>query len=409
MDVKILMFGWEFPPHNSGGLGTACLGLTKALARAGVNITFVLPKTVGVNPDFMNILFADTKNVRFRGIETILSAYMTPKSYTTALRYAKRRRGLANTLIEEVYRYGVEARRIAREEDFDIIHTHDWLSFVAGIEAQKESKKPFVAHVHATEFDRTAGHGANTLVYEIEKMGLEHSSRVLAVSNLTKQKIVKHYGVEQQKISVVYNGINTEEWQGYATLAKMEALKRSGGKIVLFLGRITIQKGPEYFVRAAKKVLEYEPNTTFIVSGSGDMQEQIMREVAYLGIGDKVLFSGFLRGEELKSMYKVADLYIMPSVSEPFGITPLESIASGVPVIISRQSGVSEILTHALKVDFWDTDELANKIVGVLRHRVLKDTMDENGRKEVESISWDKVAHRCIDTYKKVFNKPKNA
>jgi len=399
------MFGWEFPPHNSGGLGTACMGLTKALAKEGVNVTFVLPKKVDVNSNFMNILFADSKNVQFRGIETILSPYITPNSYSKALKQAESsHRILAKTLVEEVYRYGIEARKIAKSEDFDVIHAHDWLSFPAGIEAKKISGKPLVVHVHATEFDRTGGQGANTSVYEIEKMGMEQADRVVAVSNFTKQKIMKHYNIDPEKISVVHNGIEADDWRHGELSEQLKTLKRRGRKIVLFLGRITIQKGPEYFIRAAKKVLDYEPDTIFVMSGSGDMQGQIMKEVAHLGIGDKVLFPGFLRGEELKSMYRAADLYIMPSVSEPFGITPLESMISGVPVIISRQSGVSEVLTHALKVDFWDTDELANKIVGVLRSDVLKKTMDENGRIEIKTINWDKAAQKCVDIYREIFN-----
>lgn len=405
--VRVLMFGWEFPPHNSGGLGVACYGLSKALARGGSKVTFVLPKRLGkVESPFARIIFSDveTPEIVFHQVPSLLSPYANPESYR------KQRVHIdddfyGDTLFEEVRRYAIRARKIARKEQFDVIHAHDWLSFLAGMEAKKISGKPLVVHVHATEFDRTGGGTVNQFVYDIEKEGMQSADRVIAVSGYTKDIIVKRYGIPEDKVEVVHNGIDIDEYlsQDVGKENRINKLKESGNKIVLFVGRITIQKGPDYFIAAAKKVLQYYPKVTFIICGSGDMEGQIMNQAAFLGISDKVLFAGFLRNDELVQAYKAADLYVMPSISEPFGITPLEAIASGTPVIISRQSGVSEVLKHALKVDFWDIDEMTNKIVCVLTHESLKSCLSENGFKEIIKHTWKQAAEKCMMIYKKVF------
>lgn len=404
MPLRVLMFGWEFPPHNSGGLGTACFGLTKALCEEDVSVIFVLPKTVPVDSPYAKLRFADKgASLKFRNVPAYLYPYLTSEKYAEMLRKGK---GMfALSLIDEVRRYGVLAREIAEEEDFDVIHAHDWLSFLAGVQAKRVSGKPLVLHVHATEFDRTGGHGVNQDVYNIERSSMEEADLIIAVSEQTKEKLVVHYGVPREKVQVVYNGVDGDEWAPSSYADSLAALKAGGRKIVLFVGRITIQKGPEYFVRAAKKVLEHDPNVLFVVSGSGDMQHKIMNEAAYLGIGEKLLFVGFLRGDDLKSLYRVADVFVMPSISEPFGITPLEAVASGVPVIISKQSGVSEVLTHALKVDFWDIDETANKILSVLKHPTLHSTLRDYSRGEVQGLNWRRAAQRCIDIYHSLFKK----
>lgn len=393
------MFGWEFPPHNSGGLGTACFGLTRALASKKIEVLFVLPKKVGVSADFMNILFADTRKIKFLEIETPI------KPYITSDKYIYEREGITsdvygNTLMQEVKRYALRAREIAKKEKFDVIHAHDWLSFLAGVEAKKVSGKPLILHMHATEFDRTGGQGVNQDVYNIERMGMHFADGIIAVSNFTKQKIVERYGVSPNKIEVVHNGIDECDYTNIPD--KLLELKKSGHKIVLFAGRITIQKGPEYFIRTAKRVLDVNPNVLFLVAGSGDMERQMMLEAASLGISQNVIFVGFLRGDEMKSAYKVADLFVMPSVSEPFGITPLESIISGTPVLISKQSGVGEVLSHALKADFWDTEDMANKILGVVSHHSLWQTLWGNSRHEVKKITWDEASKKCIDYYQKI-------
>ncbi len=398
------MFGWEFPPYNSGGLGTACFGLTRALSSCeNTDIIFVLPKKVNVSSDLIKIIFADTSTILSGEDISILSGYITSDEYlvkrndvTVGLYGA--------TLLQEVKHYANRAREIARNEDFDIIHAHDWLSFLAGIEAKKISGKPLILHVHATEFDRTGGQGVNQDVYDIEKYAMGEADEIIAVSNFTKEKIIEHYGINPNKITVVHNGVDVSDYKELPPI--LESIKKEGKhKIVLFVGRITVQKGPEYFVRAAKKVLEYYPDALFVVAGSGDMQYQMMDEVASLGIGDKMIFTGFLRGDDLTSLYQAADLYVMPSVSEPFGIIPLETIANGTPVIVSKQTGVSEVLTHALKVDFWDIDEMANKILGVLQNDSLQKTLKEESFKEVEKLNWTASAKKVLNVYKRFFKK----
>ncbi len=400
--MRVLMFGWEFPPHNSGGLGTACFGLTRALAHRNIEVIFVLPKNIGVNASFAKMVFADSCRVRFHEIESILMPYVTSDSYVRE-RDKFLRDIYGDTLLKEVRRYALRAREIAKNEQFDIIHAHDWLSFLAGIEAKKVSKKPLILHMHATEFDRTGGQGINQEVYDIERSAMERADGIIAVSNFTKQKIVERYGISQEKIEVVHNGIDEDDYVNIPE--RLTELKENGQKIVLFAGRITIQKGPEYFIRAAKKVLEYDTNVLFFVAGSGDMERQMMLEAAHLGISDHILFAGFLRGDDLNAVYRAADLFVLPSVSEPFGITPLESIISGTPVLISKQSGVSEVLSHALKTDFWDIEDMANKILCVLKHPALKDTLWQNSREEIRKINWDEASKKCIEYYKKIKNR----
>lgn len=392
--MRVLMFGWEFPPHNSGGLGTACLGLTRALAERNIEVIFVLPKKVDVESSFAKMVFGDNEKMTFREVTSSLVPYITSE------RYGSQDAVYGQTLLAEVLRYAEKAREIATQEHFDIIHAHDWLSFLAGIEAKKVSGKPLILHVHATEFDRTGGQGANEMIYNIEKDGLRQADGIIAVSNFTKQKIVDEYDVDPEKIEVVHNGIDECDYRNIPE--RLLELKRSGQKIVLFAGRITIQKGPEYFIRAAKRVLEHRPNTIFLVVGSGDMERQMIFEAAHLGISNRVIFTGFLRGEELLAVYHAADLFVMPSISEPFGLTPLEAIISGTPVLISKQSGVSEVLTHALKVDFWDVDDMANKILSVISHRSLREMLWGNSRKEVREITWDVASKKCIDYYTKI-------
>ena len=389
------MFGWEFPPHNSGGLGTACFGLTRALALRNIEVVFVLPKKVDVKSSHAKMVFSDNEKVVFREITSPLVPYVTGEEYSNHSSDI-----YGSTLMAEVRRYAKRARSIALQETFDIIHAHDWLSFLAGVEAKKVSGKPLILHMHATEFDRTGGQGSNKEIYHIEKESLAQADGIIAVSNFTKQKIVDEYGIDPHKIEVVHNGIDECDYQNIPE--RLLELKRDGQKIVLFAGRITIQKGPEYFIRAAKRVLEHKPNTLFLVTGSGDMERQMIFEAAHLGISNRIIFTGFLRGEELLSVYRAADLFVMPSVSEPFGLTPLEAIIAGTPVLISKQSGVSEVLAHALKVDFWDIDDMANKILGVISHRSLREMLWGNSRKEVQEITWDVASKKCIDYYTKI-------
>lgn len=386
------MFGWEFPPHNSGGLGVACQGLTRALAARGIEITFVMPKKIQVGAPWARFVFAET-GIQGRAVNSPLRPYIGSGNYSRAVHDI----GIyGSDLFSEVQRYALLGGQIAQEEEnqFDIIYAHDWLSFGAGIEAKRLSGKPLIVHVHATDFDRCGGPmGVNQDVYAIEKEGMEVADRVIAVSQYTKDLIVRFYGIPESKIKVVHNGIDDSTEPGVANdTLRLKHLKAAGYSIVLFLGRITMQKGPDYFLRAAKSVLSRDPKVVFFLSGSGDMERQIMDMAAKLGISDRVLFTGFLRGNERTEVYRAADLFVMPSVSEPFGITALEAMKNGTPVLLSKQSGAAEKVRHALKVDFWDVDEMTNKILGVVHHKGLKQTLSENGQQEVQAITWEDAA-----------------
>jgi len=301
--------------------------------------------------------------------------------------------GYGTDLMGDAERYARLVVALASTEEFEVIHAHDWLTYPAGLALSKLSRKPLIVHVHSTEFDR-AGNNVNQRVYDIERAGMQGATRVIAVSNLTKSICVRRYGVNPAKIDVVYNGIEREAEQppeGVQIEAK--------DKIVLFLGRITMQKGPEYFIAAAKRVLEKFADVKFVVAGSGDMALRMIELAANMGIGHKVLFTGFLRGQDIERVYGMADCYVMPSVSEPFGIAALEAIHHDVPVIVSKTSGVAEVLTHVLKVDFWDIDEMANKIGAVLRHPPLGATLRQHGAFELRRLTWDGAAEKCVESY----------
>lgn len=296
-------------------------------------------------------------------------------------------------MVANAERYARLVVAISRGERFDVIHAHDWMTFPAGLAVSQVTGRPLVVHVHSTEFDRS-GENTNQRVYDIERRGMHGAARIVCVSQLTKSICTRRYGVSDAKIDVVYNGIENDEFQPHEG-DRIE----SDDRIVLFLGRITMQKGPEYFIRAAKRVLEKVPNVKFVVAGSGDMTTRMIEEAAHYGIGHRVLFTGFVRGRQVDEVFRMADCYVMPSVSEPFGIAPLEAMRNDVPVIISKQSGVSEVLTHALKVDFWDIDEMANKIVAVLRHEPLGATLREHGAFELRKLTWDGAAQKCMQAY----------
>lgn len=302
-------------------------------------------------------------------------------------------KGYSGDLFADADRYARLASALCLHEQFDVIHAHDWLTYPAGMAVRAITGKPLVCHIHATEFDRSGEH-INQPVYDLERMGMNAADRVIAVSRLTKAVVHTKYGVPNEKIDVVYNGVEQDQAQPFLG----NAIEKDE-KIVLFLGRITMQKGPEYFIQAAKRVLEVYPKVKFVVAGSGDMAVRMIEDAAAQGIGHKVLFTGFLRGKDVDKVYAMADCYVMPSVSEPFGIAPLEAMRNDTPVIVSKQSGVAEVLTHALKVDFWDTDEMANKIVAVLKYPPLSKTLTEHGRFELRGLTWDGASEKCIKTY----------
>ncbi len=407
--MKILMFGWEFPPAISGGLGTACFGMTKALVDRGHQVTFVLPFLPGTDrPSHVELVAAlgpaagadrlPSAGVIVESIDSPLRPYMGEADYEVF------RQGslLASpghygpNLLDEVQRYGEAAGFIARRAAFDIIHAHEWLSVPAALHARRVSGRPFVFHVHALEFDRSGG-SVNPGIFAMERRGLLEADGIIAVSHFTKGMIVERYGIDAGKVTVIHNAVS----RGEAERA-YGAMKAQGEKIVLFLGRITYQKGPGFFVEAAAKVLSVLPDVTFVMAGSGDLMPRMVERVAELGMGSRFLFTGFLSGEEVERMYAASDVYVMPSVSEPFGIAPLEAMLYDVPVIISRQSGVAEVLHHALKIDAWDVDDLAGKICAALTYEAMTREMVERSREELKAITWDRAARQIEEVYEKV-------
>ena len=403
------MFGWEFPPFSEGGLGTACYGLTKGLNHHGADITFVIPHGgEDIKSEHVRIIVAnnfDTSKFKIKQIDSLVHPYITSGEYAykrkTIGANKKGDNPYGKNLFQEVERYAYEAALIALEENFDIIHAHDWLTYKAGINAKKVTGKPLVIHVHATEFDRS-GDSPNPYVYDIERYGMEQADHIIAVSNYTKNIITSKYGIPADKVSVVHNAVE------FTNFNEEKVNINDSDKVVLFLGRITMQKGPDYFVEAARKVLDHMDNVKFIVAGSGDMMGYMIERAAELNMSDKMLFTGFLRGDDVDRAYKMADLYVMPSVSEPFGITPLEALRNNTPVIVSKTSGVSEVLNNCLKVDFWDINEMANKIIAALNYSALHSTLTEEGVREVKKFNWNIPAKKCMDVYSCVLNRWKD-
>jgi len=424
--MKVLMFGWEFPPHISGGLGTACYGLTRGMAAIpGMEILFVVPKAYGdEDQSKVRILGADEISIDMRRvvkknylkdlstieIDSNLVPYTSPEEYERLVSMAtsKGKRFVETSLggkltftgkygenlFEEIANYAVVAGEIALKEDFDIIHSHDWLTYPAGIAAKAASGKPLVIHVHATDFDRSGGK-VNPGVFEIEQTGMHLADKIIAVSNLTRTTVIEKYGISPEKVVTIYNAVDP--------LPDHERLKLKRGisdKVVTFLGRITLQKGPEYFVMAAHKVLQKMDNVRFVMAGSGELMEKMIHWSASLGISDRFHYTGFLKGDDVSRMFSISDVYVMPSVSEPFGISPLEAMQSNVPSIISYQSGVAEVLKHAFKVDFWDVDALADAIYGLLNYPSLSAMFRKHGMEEVNSMKWENSGRRVYETYR---------
>ncbi|MFH1209872.1 MAG: glycosyltransferase family 4 protein [archaeon] len=398
------MFGWEFPPFNEGGLGTACYDLTKGLAKKGVNITFVMPyASENSRANFVKLIGANNiiKNLKIKKINSLLTPYQTSDSYDN--KYERiNSRGLGKiygkNIYEEVLRFSYAAKKVAKEEaDCDIIHAHDWMTYEAGYFAKEQIKKPLVIHIHATEYDRTGGN-PNKFIAGREEWGLRVADKIIANSNYTKQNVIRCYNINPDKIDVIHWGIDPEN----PDYNLNERSPFNDEKIVLFLGRVTLQKGPDYFVEVANKVLHFNKKVKFVVVGDGDMLPRMINRVNELGIANKFIFTGSLRGSEVHKAFQMADLYVMPSTSEPFGLTALESLKNNTPIMISKQSGVSEVVTNALKVDFWDIDEMTNKIVNCLEHSSLIDELRINGSREACKFNLETPAEKCICTYNQV-------
>ncbi|MDD2243736.1 MAG: glycosyltransferase [Dysgonamonadaceae bacterium] len=414
--MKALMFGWEFPPHILGGLGTASYGLTKGMAmQEDMEITFVIPKPWGdEDQSFLKIIGANNTpivwhDVQWDAVKSRYEQFMSPQDYYD-LRdhiYADFRYMHTNdmgcvefsgrypqNILEETNNYSIVAGVIARTYNFDIIHAHDWLTYPAGLHAKSITGKPIVIHVHATEFDRSRGK-PNPTVYNIEKDGMDHCDHIVCVSNLTRKTVIENYNQPPEKVTTVHNAVDP-------LAPEIESIERLSGvpeKVVTFLGRITMQKGPEFFVDAATQVLKNTKHIRFVMAGSGDMMNQMIRLVADRGISDKFHFTGFLRGKQVYEMLKSSDVYVMPSVSEPFGISPLEAMQCGVPSIISYQSGCAEILENVIKTDYWDVDAMADAIYSICTYPAMAEYLKAEGKKEVDNIKWEDAGLKIRKIY----------
>lgn len=429
--MRVLMFGWEFPPHIAGGLGTACYGIVKGLAYNGVQTLFVMPSASGdEDQSAARIISASDvpvesvgstvdeflDKVKFVRIGSNMIPYVDPEEFHEMVESERRLQSenlakcigtkfrfsgrYGSNLMEEVAHYAMVGGTIAMEhkDEFDIIHAHDWLTYLAGIAAKELTGKPLVVHVHATSFDRGTEDQIDSRVYDIEKRGMMAADKVIAVSDLTRNIVINKYGIDPEKVVTVHNAV---DFSGRENL-KVERGVRD--KVVTFLGRITFQKGPEYFIEAAAKVLKRTKGVRFVMAGSGDMMNRCIRHVAKLGISDRFHFTGFLRGAEVQKMFAMSDVYIMPSVSEPFGISPLEAMCSNVPAIISNQSGAAEVLKYAFKVDFWDVDAMADDIYALLKYPALADFAAREGYDEVNRLKWNIATAKLKNIYESVVN-----
>lgn len=403
--MRVLTFGWEFPPSRNGGLGVACHGLTRELVESGIEVIFVLPKqqpTVGGG----RFVFADDeRHVARYEVQSALQPYHQANTLVQSIvgyDSAGRPQYASRTILEEVHRYAHQASIIARQEEFDVIHAHDWTSYLAGVAAKVATGKPLILHVHATSYDQAASDNVDPSIYQIEVEAFQVADKVVTVSQFTKNIITSKHGVDPAKVEVVHNGCDTYDPPRHEpTLVE---LKAQGKKIVLYHGRISIQKGIDYFVNAARRVIDHDPSVVFVISGWGDMTTQIINQVGALGLSGHVIFAGALWEEDRDRMYQSADLVVMPSVSEPFGLVPLEAIQHGTPSLISKQSGVAEVLTHVLKVDFWDTDEMANQILATLRYEALHHQLQSEGRNEIKRLSWRVAAQKVYQLYKNLLH-----
>ncbi len=429
--MRVLMFGWEFPPHIAGGLGTACYGIVKGLAYNGVQTLFVMPSASGdEDQSAARIISASDvpvesvgstvdeflDKVKFVRIGSNMIPYVDPEEFHEMVESERRLQSenlakcigtkfrfsgrYGSNLMEEVAHYAMVGGTIAMEhkDEFDIIHAHDWLTYLAGIAAKELTGKPLVVHVHATSFDRGTEDQIDSRVYDIEKRGMMAADKVIAVSDLTRNIVINKYGIDPEKVVTVHNAV---DFSGRENV-KVERGVRD--KVVTFLGRITFQKGPEYFIEAAAKVLKRTKGVRFVMAGSGDMMNRCIRHVAKLGISDRFHFTGFLRGAEVQKMFAMSDVYIMPSVSEPFGISPLEAMRSNVPAIISNQSGAAEVLKYAFKVDFWDVDAMADDIYALLKYPALADFAAREGYEEVNRLKWNIATAKLKNIYESVVN-----
>lgn len=434
--MKVLMYGWEYPPYISGGLGVACHAIVHALAKKNIQINLVLPhdfslhsasstetlvNLIGVDLYDEKITVTSSNLINICQINSLLHPYFSPNEYRKIIEARNKQNKekhlhkittnhtidhnspdftpskltgcYGNNLFNEVLRYSEIAGKLAKQISHDVIHAHDWMTILAGIKAKSISKKPLIFHTHALEIDRSGTQHYNRQIFDIEKYGMEQADKIIAVSNYTKNIITHHYGIPANKIDVVYNGIDKSNIQSKTNT------KPSKTKMVLFLGRITQQKGPSFFIEIAKKILDKRKDVQFVIAGTGHLLAEMIEKVAAFRIGKYVHFTGFLDQKTVKKIYQLADVYVMPSVSEPFGLSCLEALAENVPVVISKQSGVVEALHNTLNADFWDTDEMAAKILALLAYKGLGAELITNAKKEMEHLTWDIAADKIIHVY----------
>jgi len=413
------MFGWEFPPHILGGLGTASYGLSRGMSmQPDMDITFVIPKPWGdEDSSFAKIIGLCNTPIVWRDVDKEYVQQRIGKVTDPQLYFDLRNHIYADfsyrhvndlgciefsgrypeNLLEEINNYSIVSGVIARALKFDVIHSHDWLTYPAGIHAKYVTGKPLVVHVHATDFDRSRGN-VNPQVYGIEKDGMDNADHIICVSNLTRETVISKYHQDPSKVTTVHNAVEPMPPE----IEALESKKGTKDKVVTFLGRITMQKGPEYFVEAAFRVLQKAKNVRFVMAGSGDMMNQMIGLAAKRNIADKFHFTGFLKGKQVYEMLKSSDVYVMPSVSEPFGISPLEAMQCGVPTIISKQSGCAEILGNAIKIDYWDIDAMADAMYSIISYPSMYEYLKEEGRKEVDEIKWEYAGQKVRDIYDRV-------
>jgi glycogen(starch) synthase len=391
--MKILMLGWELPPHNSGGLGVACYQLCKALSKKDVDLEFILPYEAEHNVDFMKVTAAHPQ-----GVAEVTKSGIAYDSYKYTYTDGHEE---WHDIYSQQLMFEHAAARLASSREFDVLHAHDWLTFKAALRIKLQTGCPIILHVHSIESDRAGGGSGNPLVREIEATAFSMADRIVAVSNFTKQAIMREYGVPADRIDVIHNSIEITELAHEPDNAYryLEALKSQGYRVVCNIGRLTIQKGLPNFLVAAKEVIAKRPKTMFLIVGNGEQYLELLEQAAKLGIAKNVIFTGFQRGKNWRDAFRIADLFVMPSVSEPFGLTPLEAIPYGTPSLVSKQSGVSEVLYNCLKVDFWDVREMANQILAVVNNDQLRDEMHRNALREYQRLSWNAAADTLVGMY----------
>jgi glycogen(starch) synthase len=388
------MLGWELPPHNSGGLGIACYQMCKALSKKDIDIEFVLPYKADHGIDFMTITAAQPQ-----GIAHVLRSGIAYDSY----KYIKED-GTEEWLniFEQQQLFEHSVARLVETAEYDIVHAHDWLTFRAAMRAKEAKNCPVVLHVHSVESDRAGSRHGNPLVHEIEENAFLMADRIIAVSQHTKNMIIRDYGIPEDKIEVVHNSIEPGDivpLDGANSYHYLDEMKKQGYRVVVNIGRLTVQKGLPNFLRAAKEVVARAPKTLFLIVGSGEQYYELIDMAADLGIGPNVFFTDFQRGKRWRDAYAVGDLFVMPSVSEPFGLTPLEAIGYGTPALVSKQSGVAEVINNCLKVDCWDVDEMANQITAVVQNDSLRDELQRNAYAEYSRLSWENASDKIMNVY----------